>query len=84
MTPLRIAHVAPVATTIPPLRSGSVEPMTSLLTEGLVAKGHDVTLWAGASPEDFPLFTVTREVADGNQASSGDVVLKAMLLRTAG
>jgi glycosyltransferase involved in cell wall biosynthesis len=46
MQPLRIAHVAPVATTVPPPRSGSVEAMTSLLTEGLVAAGHDVTLFA--------------------------------------
>lgn len=43
---LRIAHIAPVATTIPPPKSGSVETMTSLLTEGLVARGHDVTLYA--------------------------------------
>jgi glycosyltransferase involved in cell wall biosynthesis len=43
---LRIAHIAPVATTIPPRKSGSVELMTSLLTEGLVARGHDVTLFA--------------------------------------
>src|SRR2546423_7043991 len=43
---MRIAHVAPVATTIPPHKSGSVETMTSLLTEGLVARGHDVTLFA--------------------------------------
>ena len=47
--PLRIAHVAPVATSIPPPRSGSVETMTSLLTEGLVALGHDVTLFATAN-----------------------------------
>src|SRR5262249_31996480 len=46
MTSLRIAHIAPVATTIPPPKSGSVESMTSLLTEGLVARGHDVTLFA--------------------------------------
>jgi len=45
---LRIAHIAPVATTIPPPKSGSVETMTSLLTEGLVARGHDVTLYATA------------------------------------
>ena len=45
---LRIAHVAPVATTIPPPKSGSVESMTSLLTEGLVARGHEVTLFATA------------------------------------
>jgi glycosyltransferase involved in cell wall biosynthesis len=43
---MRIAHVAPVATTIPPPKSGSVETMTSLLTEGLVARGQDVTLFA--------------------------------------
>jgi glycosyltransferase involved in cell wall biosynthesis len=45
---MRIAHIAPVATTIPPPKSGSVETMTSLLTEGLVTRGHDVTLFATA------------------------------------
>jgi glycosyltransferase involved in cell wall biosynthesis len=43
---VRIAHIAPVATTIPPPKSGSVETMASLLTEGLVARGEDVTLFA--------------------------------------
>jgi glycosyltransferase involved in cell wall biosynthesis len=47
-SPLRIAQVGPVATTIPPRKSGSVEQMTSLLTEGLVARGLDVTLFATA------------------------------------
>jgi glycosyltransferase involved in cell wall biosynthesis len=47
--PLRIAQVGPVATSIPPIRSGSVEAMTALLTEGLVSRGHDVTLFATAS-----------------------------------
>jgi glycosyltransferase involved in cell wall biosynthesis len=45
---MRIAHIAPVATTIPPPKSGSVETMTSLLTEGLVGRGEDVTLFATA------------------------------------
>ena len=45
---MRVAHIAPVATTIPPPKSGSVETMTSLLTEGLVARGLDVTLFATA------------------------------------
>src|SRR5882672_2832179 len=45
---MRIAHIAPVATPIPPPKSASVETMTSLLTEGLVARGHDVTLFATA------------------------------------
>jgi glycosyltransferase involved in cell wall biosynthesis len=48
-TRLRIAMVAPVATSLPPVRSGSVETMTSLLTEGLVGRGHEVTLFATAS-----------------------------------
>ena len=48
MTPLRIAHVGPVATMTPPDKSGSVGHMTSVLTEGLVARGHDVTLFATA------------------------------------
>ena len=48
--PLRIAQVAPVAQSVPPPRSGSVETMTDLLVRGLVARGHDVTLFAtGAS-----------------------------------
>lgn len=46
---LRIAIVAPVATSVPPLKSGSVETMTSLLTEGLVDRGHQVTLFATGS-----------------------------------
>lgn len=44
--PLRIAQVATVALPIPPPLSGSIETMTSLLTEGLIARGHDVTLFA--------------------------------------
>lgn len=43
---LRIAIVAPVATSVPPPLSGSIETMTALLTDGLVAHGHDVTLFA--------------------------------------
>lgn len=51
MTPLRIAQVAPVARAIPPTKSGSIETVTSLLTEGLVARGHDVTLFATAGSQ---------------------------------
>ena len=46
--PLRIALVGPVATSIPPPKSGSVESMTWLLSDGLVARGQDVTLFATA------------------------------------
>jgi len=59
---LRIAHVAPVATTIPPPKSGSVETMTSVLTEGLVARGHDVTLFATAGSRTRARLHATFEV----------------------
>jgi glycosyltransferase involved in cell wall biosynthesis len=43
---LRVALVAPVAQPVPPPRSGSIETLTALLADGLVARGHDVTLFA--------------------------------------
>lgn len=43
---LRVAHIAPVATTIPAPKGGSVEQVTALLTEELVKSGHEVTLFA--------------------------------------
>jgi glycosyltransferase involved in cell wall biosynthesis len=46
---MRIAMVAPVAQRVPPEASGSVETVTALLTDGLVARGHDVTLFATGS-----------------------------------
>ena len=33
-----------------------------------------VTLWAGASPAEFPIMCVTKEGADNNQASSDQMV----------
>lgn len=47
--PLRIAQVAPVAQAVPPVKSGSIETMTALLVDGLVSRGHDVTLFATGS-----------------------------------
>jgi hypothetical protein len=46
-----------------------------LVPIGTFNEGQDVTLWAGVSPRDFPTLTVTREQADGDQASSGERVL---------
>ena len=43
---LRIALVAPVAQPVPPVRSGSIETLTAMLANGLVDRGHDVTLFA--------------------------------------
>lgn len=46
MTPLRIGMVAPIAWACPPRGYGPWEAATSTLTEALVARGHDVTLFA--------------------------------------
>jgi glycosyltransferase involved in cell wall biosynthesis len=43
---LRIALLAPVAAPVLPGDGESVEQLVSLLAEGLVARGHDVTLYA--------------------------------------
>lgn len=44
--PLRIAQIAPVAARVEPGEGESVEQLVALLTEGLLARGHDVTLYA--------------------------------------
>jgi glycosyltransferase involved in cell wall biosynthesis len=43
---LRIAVLAPIAWRVPPRHYGPWELFASLLTEGLVARGHEVTLFA--------------------------------------
>jgi hypothetical protein len=47
----------------------------ALVPIGTFNEGRDVTLWAGVSPESYKVLTVTRERADGNEASSGQKVL---------
>src|SRR5215217_438848 len=43
---MRIAQVAPPFETVPPALYGGTERVVSLLTEELVRRGHDVTLFA--------------------------------------
>jgi glycosyltransferase involved in cell wall biosynthesis len=43
---LRIAQVAPLFVAVPPRRYGGTERVVHDLTEGLVKRGHDVTLFA--------------------------------------
>jgi hypothetical protein len=50
-------------------RAGVLVPL------GTFNDGRSVTLWAGVPPSSFPVLTVTRERADGEQASSGEKVL---------
>ncbi|MGA9598589.1 MAG: glycosyltransferase family 4 protein [Acidimicrobiia bacterium] len=46
--PLRVAVLAPIAWRVPPRHYGPWEQFASLLTEGLVARGVDTTLFATA------------------------------------
>ncbi|HYI56716.1 MAG TPA: glycosyltransferase family 4 protein [Microlunatus sp.] len=55
---MKIALLGPIAWRTPPRRYGPWEQVTGLLAEGLVAKGHDVTLFA-------TLDSVTSAALDG-------------------
>jgi glycosyltransferase involved in cell wall biosynthesis len=48
---MRIAQVAPLYEAVPPLRYGGTERIVSYLTEGLVRRGHDVTLFASGDSQ---------------------------------
>jgi glycosyltransferase involved in cell wall biosynthesis len=48
---LKIAQVAPLYESVPPKLYGGTERVVSYLTEGLVAAGHDVTLFASGDSE---------------------------------
>lgn len=57
--PLRIAQVAPLWENIPPEKYGGTERVVHYLTEGLVNKGYDVTLFAcGSSKTSAELVSV--------------------------
>jgi glycosyltransferase involved in cell wall biosynthesis len=44
--PVRVAQVAPLAESVPPMLYGGTERVVDWLTEELVRRGHDVTLFA--------------------------------------
>lgn len=54
----------------------------TLVPIGTFNEGTDVTLWAGVPPSSFPTLTVTRQVANGDPKSSGQVVLVGATHRT--
>jgi glycosyltransferase involved in cell wall biosynthesis len=49
--PLRIAQVAPLYERVPPLLYGGTERVVAHLTDELVARGHDVTVFASGDSE---------------------------------
>ena len=46
-----------------------------LVPIGTFNQPNNITLWAGVPPTNFPVLTVTRQLANGNPASSGQRVL---------
>ncbi len=48
---MRIAQVAPLFERVPPSAYGGTERIVSYLTEGLIARGHDVTLFASGDSQ---------------------------------
>ncbi|HLY11957.1 MAG TPA: glycosyltransferase, partial [Planctomycetota bacterium] len=48
---MRIAQVAPLYESVPPRLYGGTERIVSYLTEELVRRGHDVTLYASGESE---------------------------------
>jgi len=77
---MRIAQVAPLAERVPPVRYGGTERVVFALTEELVRRGHDVTLFASGdsltSARLMPMSPVGRRL-DG--ASDGLFYEIAML-----
>ena len=71
---LRIAQVAPLAESVPPRGYGGTERVVSVLTEGLVQRGHDVTLFASGDS-----VTSARLVAIVPQALRSEPACQAQL-----
>lgn len=63
---MRIAMLAPPYLPVPPLKYGGTEKIVSLLTEGLVERGHDVTLFASGDSKTSATLSSIFPKAIGN------------------
>ena len=60
---MRIAQIAPLFESVPPLRYGGTERVVHWLTESLVAMGHDVTLFASGDSRTSAKLVPVRDTA---------------------
>ncbi|MCC7107016.1 MAG: glycosyltransferase family 4 protein [Chloroflexi bacterium] len=67
---MRIAQVAPPFQSIPPHRYGGTERVISLLTEELVRRGHDVTLFASGDSSTSARLVPTVDTALWREADT--------------
>lgn len=78
---MRVAMVAPVEIRVPPVGYGGTELVVSLLTEELVRRGHDVTLFAsGDSATNAKLVSVCDKFVRGSGRDGG--ILTILNVRT--
>jgi glycosyltransferase involved in cell wall biosynthesis len=73
---VRIAQVCPPWLSVPPKGYGGIEWIVSLLADGLVESGHDVTLFASGDSETKAKLEFVFEEAPGS-ASINDITLDA-------
>ena len=71
---LRIALVAPPFLPVPPPAYGGIERVVAMLAEGLVARGHEVTVFAGPGSRTRARLVVPLDAAPllGDPASAAD------------
>ncbi|MBA2717654.1 MAG: glycosyltransferase family 4 protein [Chloroflexi bacterium] len=69
---MRIAQIAPTYERVPPRTYGGTELIVHLVTEELVARGHDVTLFATGDSETTGRLRSVTPVAQRYGDSSGD------------
>ncbi len=73
---MKIALLAPPYLSVPPKGYGGTEKIVSLLTEGLVSRGHDVTLFAsGDSRTKAKLHSIFPQALGNSGLTKGDALL---------
>ncbi|PJG45975.1 glycosyl transferase [Sphingobium sp. LB126] len=78
---MKIAQIAPLAESVPPLLYGGTERIVSYLTEELVRQGHDVTLFAsGDSRTSAELVPITEKALRLNPRVVDPIPYHMMLL----
>lgn len=81
MDPLRIALLAPPWFSVPPTGYGGVEWVVSLLADGLVDRGHDVTLFASGGSQTKAKLVSTYETPPSAQL--GDWIVESIAITQA-
>jgi glycosyltransferase involved in cell wall biosynthesis len=79
---MKVAVVAPPYLSVPPSGYGGTERIVSLLTEGLVEKGHDVTLFAsGDSQTKAKLVSIFPKALGNSGLQKGSALLPLLQYR---